>query len=105
LGAAEGSPFVDLDVMAVDPVVREVSKDFDRYWANDSSYPLDRIVSSVSPANLANVEGLGRAPPEELFHLICETLSFASELTRQKGMPRMPLKELEKFVQRRFDEE
>ena len=45
--AAEGSLFVDLDVMAVGPIVTEVSKDFDRYWASDSSYPLDRIVHSV----------------------------------------------------------
>src|ERR1051325_4940138 len=42
-GAAEGSLFVDLDVMAVGPIVREVSNDFDRYWASASSYPLERI--------------------------------------------------------------
>jgi cardiolipin synthase C len=63
LGAAEGSLFVDLDVMAVDPVVREVSKDFDRYWANDSSYPLDRIVSSIvrrTSQTLKDLAGLRR---------------------------------------------
>ena len=116
-GAAEGLLFVDLDVMAVGPIVTEVSKDFDRYWASDSSYPLDRIVPSVDPARIAEVasaaarverdpaalaytnairdspfiravmerrlefewalvriisddpaKGLGRAPPEKLFH-------------------------------------
>ena len=115
--AAEGSLFVDLDVIAVGPIVTEVSKDFDRYWASASSYPLDRIVHSVEPAQIADVssaalhverdpaalaytsairdspfvravverrlnfewavthmisddpaKGLGRAPPEKLFH-------------------------------------
>jgi putative cardiolipin synthase len=116
-GAAEGLLFVDLDVMAVGPIVPEVSKDFDRYWACDSSFPLDRIVRSVAPAQIADLtsaasrverdptalayttairdspfvlamverrldfqwavtrmisddpaKGLGRAPPEKLFH-------------------------------------
>jgi putative cardiolipin synthase len=113
-GAAEGLLFVDLDVMAVGSIVSEVSKDFDRYWASDSSYPLDRIVRPVDPARIAEVasaakrvehdpaalaytrdsafiravverrldfewavtriisddpaKGLGRAPPEKLFH-------------------------------------
>lgn len=53
--AAEGSLFVDLDVVAVGPVVTEVSKDFDRYWASESSYPLDRIVRSVESARIADV--------------------------------------------------
>ena len=55
--AAEGLLFVDLDVVAVGPVVTEVSEDFDRYWASASSYPLDRIVHSVEPARIAEVAG------------------------------------------------
>ena len=35
-GATDGVVFVDLDVMAVGPVVAEVSKQFDRYWASRS---------------------------------------------------------------------
>ena len=54
-GVAEGSLFVDLDVMAVGPIVHDVSNDFDRYWASASSYPLDRIVRSVEPARIADV--------------------------------------------------
>jgi cardiolipin synthase C len=41
---------VDLDVMAVGPVVKDVSKDFDRYWASGSSYPVDRLLSPADPA-------------------------------------------------------
>lgn len=54
-GAAEGLLFVDLDVIAVGPVVTEVSKDFDRYWASDSSYPADRIVPPVTFEQMAQV--------------------------------------------------
>lgn len=55
LGVAEGLLFLDLDVMAVGPIVTDVSKDFDRYWASDSSYPLDRIVPKVDAAQLAEI--------------------------------------------------
>jgi putative cardiolipin synthase len=47
-GATEGLLFVDLDVVAVGPVVTDVSRDFDRYWASESSYPVGRIVSPIS---------------------------------------------------------
>jgi cardiolipin synthase C len=47
--AAEGFLFVDLDVMAVGPVVKDVSKDFDRYWASESSYPADRLLPPADP--------------------------------------------------------
>lgn len=38
---------VDLDVIAVGPVVTEVSKDFDRYWASQSAYPAARIIPTA----------------------------------------------------------
>src|SRR5690606_36354837 len=47
--------FIDLDVLAIGPVVREVSADFDRYWASGSSYPLNRI---VAPAKNYGLEQL-----------------------------------------------
>ncbi len=46
--AAEGMVFVDLDVLALGPVVTEVSQDFDRYWASGSSYPVDRLLPRPS---------------------------------------------------------
>jgi cardiolipin synthase C len=54
-GAAEGLLFVDLDVMAVGPVVTDVSVDFDRYWASESSYPADRILPAVDGEQLAAI--------------------------------------------------
>lgn len=54
-GATEGVLFADLDVIAAGPVVREVSSDFDRYWASESSYPADRLVPPVSAAQIAEL--------------------------------------------------
>ena len=45
-GATDGLLYVDLDVMAVGPIVTDMSRDFDRYWASGSSYP----VSGFLPA-------------------------------------------------------
>lgn len=36
--------FVDLDVIAVGPVVREVSQDFDVYWNSKSAYPVKLLI-------------------------------------------------------------
>ena len=50
-----GPLFADLDIMAIGPVVREVSNQFDRYWASESSYPLDRLVPPATAARIAEV--------------------------------------------------
>lgn len=49
-GVPTAVAFEDLDVIAVGPVVHEVSSAFDRYWASDSSYPLDGLLSPVALA-------------------------------------------------------
>jgi cardiolipin synthase C len=45
-GAGEDPLFADLDVLAIGPVVADVSRSFDRYWASESSYPADRILAA-----------------------------------------------------------
>ena len=54
--AGDGVLFVDLDVLAIGPVVDEVSQDFDRYWASESSYPLDGLVPLMPVSALADLE-------------------------------------------------
>jgi cardiolipin synthase C len=49
-GVPEAVAFEDLDVIAVGPVVHEVSSAFDRYWASASSYPLGRLLPPVARA-------------------------------------------------------
>jgi putative cardiolipin synthase len=53
--AGENVLFADLDVMAIGPVVAEVSKDFDRYWNSDSSYPADRLLRPVDQVAAENL--------------------------------------------------
>jgi putative cardiolipin synthase len=45
--------FVDLDLMAVGPIVGAVSKMFDEFWNSASAYPAPMLVGSQSPAKAA----------------------------------------------------
>ncbi len=60
-GATQGVLFADLDVLAVGPVVPEVSGDFDRYWASASAHPAERILPAVAPGALAELAARARA--------------------------------------------
>lgn len=53
--ATDGTAFVDLDALAIGPVVNDVSRDFDRYWASDSTYPVDRLIPEADAAQLAKL--------------------------------------------------
>jgi putative cardiolipin synthase len=44
--AADTAAFVDLDALAIGPVVRDVSSDFDRYWASGSAYPAEALLAA-----------------------------------------------------------
>ncbi len=70
--APEGTlTFADLDVLAIGPVVGEVSADFDRYWASRSAYPADRLLPPVT----ADPGALLTAPPgtEEWLQVVANT--------------------------------
>lgn len=50
---AAGSNFVDMDVFAAGPVVRDLSSEFDHYWNSEVVYPVGRIASiSLTQAQL-----------------------------------------------------
>lgn len=52
-GAGDGVMFADLDVIAVGPVVEDLSTDFDRYWNSASVYPLrDVFTDPVTPEDI-----------------------------------------------------
>src|SRR4249919_454500 len=53
-GADENGNFVDLDVLMVGPVVREVSASFDRFWNATSNYPIALVnAGPATPEALA----------------------------------------------------
>lgn len=55
--AGQGALFADLDVMAIGPVVDDVSKDFARYWLSESALPAERV---IGPGNPAHIDQLAR---------------------------------------------
>lgn len=57
-GAKEDGMFIDLDVLAVGPVVADVSREFEEYWQSTPAYPAERI---LNPSNSLTIEQL-RAP-------------------------------------------
>src|SRR2546423_3193604 len=83
-GATDGVVFVDLDVMAVGPVVAEVSKQFDRYWASGSSYPAERLLPAVNPAAIAEITSLAlrieRDPAAVAYMNALRNLDFVHEM-------------------------
>jgi cardiolipin synthase C len=63
-GATDGLLFADLDVLATGAVLSDLSADFDRYWASDSSYPIDRVVVAARAADARpDSEARARADP------------------------------------------
>jgi putative cardiolipin synthase len=48
-GAGQGVIFEDLDVIAVGPVVGEVSRAFDLYWNSRSAYPAAQLLQEPGP--------------------------------------------------------
>ena len=55
--------FVDLDVIAMGPVVHEVSQDFDVYWNSKSAYPVKLLIKPDPKANaLAELDKVATDP-------------------------------------------
>lgn len=52
--ASSGLMFGDLDVSVVGQVVEEIQQDFDKYWANEASYPIERIAKLDVNAHAPN---------------------------------------------------
>lgn len=68
-GTADGSNFIDMDVLAVGPVVRAMSASFDRYWNNPLAYPVQSLITPQELRALrasieASADGAGAAPAQ-----------------------------------------
>ena len=83
-GAPGGIMFVDVDILAVGPVVDAVSDIFDRYWASESSYPLERLLppaDSNAFAELASaISRVQNAPATEEYTRAVRDSSLVREL-------------------------
>ena len=58
-GGDDKGNFIDLEVLAVGRVVRDMSASFDRYWNDELAYPMQTLVSKE------DLENLRKAPPEQ----------------------------------------
>jgi putative cardiolipin synthase len=52
--AASGTNFGDMDVLAIGPIVRDVSAAFDRYWNSDLALPASLLGTTADPVLLAH---------------------------------------------------
>ena len=71
-GAGEGVAFADLDVVAIGPIVSEVSSEFDRYWNSASAYPAALLITKKDPARAGRLQtqfAATRADPESKEYL------------------------------------
>lgn len=85
-GATDDVLFTDLDVLAVGGAVHDVSDDFDRYWASESAYPVDRLLKPAGPDELAalarNANALERSPEAAAYAKAMRQLPFIQQLLR-----------------------
>jgi putative cardiolipin synthase len=80
--------FVDLDVMAIGPVVQAVSRDFDRYWNSQSAYPISSLLGAAdvqAAGTLAQEIGRLRGQPAAQAYLeAIRTLPFVEQLAQRR---------------------
>ena len=83
-GATDDVLFADLDVIGIGPVVSDVSRDFDRYWASESSYPANRLLPSPSGAALGDLSAkasrVAREPAAVAYLKALRESSFVGQL-------------------------
>ncbi|HUH86420.1 MAG TPA: phospholipase D-like domain-containing protein, partial [Pusillimonas sp.] len=83
-GASDEFLFIDLDALAVGPVVKDVSSDFDRYWASASAYPVGLILERADDDGLArlhdNAQQVARDPKAAGYVKAMNELSIVTQL-------------------------
>ncbi|MBP7567275.1 MAG: phospholipase D family protein [Burkholderiaceae bacterium] len=62
-GQGQDSNFVDLDILAAGPVVREMSKSFDEYWNDKLAYPIESLLVREDMLRLLGPVPEGDGPP------------------------------------------
>jgi len=86
--AGEGLGYVDLDVLAVGEVVRDVARSFDEFWGSDSSYPASLLLKAAQPEDRARLAALGEharsAPGAERYTRAMRDSPLARDLASGK---------------------
>lgn len=85
-GASDELIFADVDVLAIGPSVEKVSKDFDLYWASESSVPLEIMNDfSTSDSSLLakTAEQVRKSPKAEAYVEVLRTDTAIQDLVQQ----------------------
>ena len=89
-GAAGEVLFVDLDALAVGPVVADTSRDFDRYWNSAAAYPVADLVDPAAaqpPGTLAQRAAQLRGQPQAQRYLDAIRVSAFVEQIKEGRAP------------------
>ncbi|MCQ0986087.1 phospholipase D family protein [Jiella marina] len=82
--AGDDALFVDVDVLAVGPIVADVERDFERYWDSQSVYPADQILHPLGRPRLQKLitraSIVERDPSARRYVQRVETLPLVSDL-------------------------
>ena len=86
--AAEGMQFADLDVLAAGPIVTDVSRQFDQYWASRSSYPVATLFSPAPEgalaAFMAGVDDQRRSARGQAYAKLIASTEFGTEFSKDE---------------------
>ena len=80
--------FIDLDVIALGPVVQEVSQDFDAYWNSKSAYPVKLLIKPDPDAHpLTALDMIGSDPDAREYLDEVKNTPFVEKLTDRSVKP------------------
>lgn len=83
-GARDEGLFADLDVLALGPIVADMSGDFDRYWSSRSAYPAARILPPVAADELDRLSRqaalVERDPAAQAYVAAIRSLPFVDQM-------------------------
>lgn len=86
--AGEGLGYIDLDVLAIGAVVRDVSRSFDEFWSSASSYPAPLLIDPAKAADLKQLDSLAErarsAPGSERYTRAIRESQLAQDVTAGK---------------------
>jgi putative cardiolipin synthase len=83
-GAGDELLFIDLDVMAIGPVVHAVSNQFDRYWNSESAYPLSSLVPAMPGERGQGPAQLVETPQARAYLEAIRRSPFVDQLVRRE---------------------
>ena len=84
------SVFIDFDILAVGPIVTEISTSFDEYWNHSRALPIEQFIKARQKDDLENVRGDIAEDLDKIYDTVYEK-AFSSQLLKHLATDRLPL--------------